>query len=1040
MEKCPESGEEVIVKGDLLARAFILLIGFGIGAPAAIAASEPVAKQIRLWEEDQQKRLLKDYRTRLGQFSEDLVQTQKWFASEAKAAAALPANLASPDKVATYLENERRRRIRFISDQVQSLGKCLSDGLATVEKDAEQLRLDGKSPPEVGPLNCVVTRDRDPKERDRRASLISLSSMGETAREIEAAERAAAQKEAAAKEAARQAAEKTAAEKAAREKAALEAAEKKAAAPNPAALKPATPQTVAPKNTQPAAPAPAPAPTAKPANAPAPRPPIRQGGRQRGFGTASVAPAVNPEQTDLLHSAPPRQGRGYPIPDAAPQPAAPQPLAPRPPVEAPKPAAAPAQAAAEPQYIPFQVFKGQRMLSGFKANGQIQGDKSQWDQAIRDRVQKFIQDPQTADMSVGDKGELYYKGQLLTYELWFEESPGANSYVQNSVLANEHTAWITGLLESRSVKRKRQRFTEQLAAITNETELIAEAKPFVFQASTENNLGAPGLQVLDRFGRELSVRGLQILDWDGYVANPAVEMVFKLNQNIRGYLNIALLVRNNLFYFDGPCHISEKGSLKYFSLSNQKSERSAFVSVFPDRNDLSENYEFELYAWESSTAIDPRSPSSIPDSARRMAFPIHVVDKDVVSSDIAPPILTPVSSWPFAGAPARKASLRPGFPFAASEFDLPKTSPYTINLDFSQDTTGFFSAASDDARQRREVFRTAAMDWSHLIAEMGLDRVPANRESTSLINNSRKDNQEKHTVSNAYSFDGFLLYVKGSPARVDPNSLGGATGELTHTKNGRGTNLKLSGEVLVEGVHRAKEFITDLSEDAWWRIEYSASSMIDLYSLALHEIGHALFAGTKYENFEKWLSQPPVDRLAYRDFNDEVLPDDGLKYYVAHAWDPTDYQANAVLIDSKFHFSADVDRESMRGAFGAIRGIMPHHRWLLTKLDLLLLKVTGYSLKPESAREFPKWEPASLPAGSRGIAYDYAFTVSGGIPEYYFDLEEGRLPKGMALDSYTGKISGTPEESGEFHLVFRFRDSSNQIYGFQRRYLTLSIL
>ncbi len=1031
------------MRGKLLARALLVWVGFVV-AGQAFAAPEPLAKQIRIWEEEQQRRLLKDYRTRLGQFSDDLVQTQKWFADESRAAATLPANLAPADKIATYLENERRRRVRFISDQVQALGKCLSEGLAAVEIDAEQMRIDGKPPGEIGPLTCAVTRDRDPKERDRRAILISLSSMGETAREIEAAERVAAQKAAAEKAAAdkaaaekaatekaaadkaaadKAAADKAAADKAAADKAAREKAEQDAAEKKPVAPKPATP---APSPTT------TPAPATKPSPAPPPGPVVPQGGRPRRFGFAAVAP----EQTDLLHSAPPRLGRGY-TPSAAPQP----PLQTQKPAAAPAAAPAPAQqAAAEPQYIPFQVFKGRRMLAGFKANGQIQGDKSQWDQAIRDRVQKFIQDPQTADLSVGDKGEIYYKGQLLTYELWFEETPGANSYGQNAGLAAEHTAWITGLLEGRSIKRKRQRFTEQLAAITAESELIPEAKPFIFQTSTGNSTVLEGVQVFDRFGRNLMTRGVRILDWDGYVANPAVEMVFKLHPKVPGYVNVALMVRNNLFYFDGPCHISEKGSLKYFSLSSQKPERSAFISVFPDRNDRSENYEFEFYVWESPTPIDPRAPGTIPDRARRMTFPIQVMDTDVVSNDIAPPILTPVSSWPFAGAPARKASLRPGFPFAQSEFDLPKTSPYTINLDFSQDTTGFFSEASDNARQRREVFRTAAMDWSHLIAEMGLDRVPANSESTSLINNSRKDNQEKHTVNNAYSFDGFLLYVKGSPARVDPNSLGGATGQLTHTRNGRRTKLNLSGEVLVEGVHRAKEFITDLSEDAWWRIEYSASSMIDLYSLALHEIGHALFAGTKYENFEEWFSQPPVDRLAYRDFNDEVLPDDGLKYYVARAWDPTDYQANQVLIDSKFHFSADVDRESLRGAFGAIRGIMPHHRWLLTKLDLLLLKVTGYALNPEPAREFPKWEPATLPNGTRGIAYDYSFAVSGGIPEYYFDVEDGRLPKGMALDSYTGKISGTPQESGQFHLVVRFRDSSNQIYGFQRRYLALTIL
>lgn len=59
----------------------------------------------------------------------------------------------------------------------------------------------------------------------------------------------------------------------------------------------------------------------------------------------------------------------------------------------------------------------------------------------------------------------------------------------------------------------------------------------------------------------------------------------------------------------------------------------------------------------------------------------------------------------------------------------------------------------------------------------------------------------------------------------------------------------------------------------------------------------------------------------------------------------------------------------------------------------------------------PSINPASLPDGSVGTAYNQALSVSGGTGMSTFSLNSGALPTGLALSS-TGVISGTPNTAG----------------------------
>ena len=67
---------------------------------------------------------------------------------------------------------------------------------------------------------------------------------------------------------------------------------------------------------------------------------------------------------------------------------------------------------------------------------------------------------------------------------------------------------------------------------------------------------------------------------------------------------------------------------------------------------------------------------------------------------------------------------------------------------------------------------------------------------------------------------------------------------------------------------------------------------------------------------------------------------------------------------------------------------------------------------------------AKLPTGIVGSYYVVHLTATGGIQPYRWRLAEGALPAGLALDSATGELSGTPTQFIKSTLALRVEDSS----------------
>ena len=77
-------------------------------------------------------------------------------------------------------------------------------------------------------------------------------------------------------------------------------------------------------------------------------------------------------------------------------------------------------------------------------------------------------------------------------------------------------------------------------------------------------------------------------------------------------------------------------------------------------------------------------------------------------------------------------------------------------------------------------------------------------------------------------------------------------------------------------------------------------------------------------------------------------------------------------------------------------------------------------------------DPIALPNANQGRPYARAIHAEGGLPPYAFDLMQGNLPAGMALDIH-GRITGTPGQAGSSRFRVRVVDVvgsvASQTYG-----------
>ena len=317
--------------------------------------------------------------------------------------------------------------------------------------------------------------------------------------------------------------------------------------------------------------------------------------------------------------------------------------------------------------------------------------------------------------------------------------------------------------------------------------------------------------------------------------------------------------------------------------------------------------------------------------------------------------------------------------------DVDRPLEFNVIAEFRNDESGMF-----DDPAAREAVQQAADDWAYFIADMDLDEVLAGEELMWGPDNVR--------LRNAIDYTGILIGAYGHP-NSEMTATGGPTcGGQNHSSSGVELPIKRSGNIEFDprGLFDTLGWIISLDEDEWWM--HGVVEMGDLYPVAIHEIGHALVFSSCQDGFAGFHEAGEV-----RD--DEVR----------------DYYGSYPRTDHYHHFiDGTNDPISKRGAFGnEWDGETPDGRWLVTKLHLLVAQAVGYTLRDTSPFRELSLLDEPLVEGSAGVLYTHTLNVVGGIPAYYWTIEKGALPDGLSLDSFTGTISGTPQESGTFEFTIR---------------------
>ena len=461
------------------------------------------------------------------------------------------------------------------------------------------------------------------------------------------------------------------------------------------------------------------------------------------------------------------------------------------------------------------------------------------------------------------------------------------------------------------------------------------ANDAAYSSSQPSTAISQALVVADRFGRAVNDAGITLVDWEGHIANPAMQYTIKAPST-----RVILSASEPRLYFNLPSWNEADGPRKELTLSGTTSSQLEFyISIFPDRDGLDETH---------SLTIEYRDTKN---RSHTETIDIHVIDQDV--------------------------------PGRALDFD--------ITVDFSHDETELF----DDPAARADYVQ-AAEDLVYFFDDMDLDEVLAGQEQSNVW--ETRGYPHGNRVINKINYTGFLLYAYG----VYPGTGGGPAHWSYQSANGVKLPLRRSGDTFfaIRGNRNELGWMTALSCEEWWKATNFGNVQNDLYSIAFHEIGHALAFTPGYDEFAKFKDLGYVNNPAVKN-----------------------YYGSYPVVDRFSHLPHTVDPVSRRGAFGnEYGGEMPPGRWIITKGHILITEAIGYTFRATSPFIPLSITAAPLPEGTSGASYSYTATVSGGTPAYYWAIESGTLPAGLSIDSFTGTLSGIPRQYGTFNFTLSVSD------------------
>ncbi|WP_433509253.1 Ig domain-containing protein [Nonomuraea sp. CA-143628] len=453
---------------------------------------------------------------------------------------------------------------------------------------------------------------------------------------------------------------------------------------------------------------------------------------------------------------------------------------------------------------------------------------------------------------------------------------------------------------------------------------------------------APALDVFDIFYRNVKDYGVKLVDWQGYLANPYIELTVRAPKvaGIAYPLTVDLKAEGtSRLMLNMPSELTATGATKTFTLTGPADREVVRLAIHSKQGPGQD----ERHKWVMKTT-------------------------DATGATIT-------QTMPIMVQQDEKKKLEPTIP---------------IDFDYRYDTiTRYFSDPGV-----RKAAETAVRNWFAFFDLKPFDTVPAGDEVNKLPGD---DWQNEVEATNAKPYNGMYVFFRGIQT---PYSTGYPTinGKF-HTQNGKPTPYHRSTSMILEYDEQLMKLVSSLADEDWYKTDLG--QVIDVHGLVMHEYGHAVAFHSDWEGMAKYVESKGRD-------DQEVI----------------DYQGYPVPLDTSYHVPGDEPYwDRLSGQSGGWRHVFPTRQWELTKLTLLIAENTGWKLNKKLTPFLkPSIETASVKAGKAGTTYDQRLQAKGGVPFYDWQVTGGALPEGLALDRFTGAITGKPAAAGTFSFTVQLRD------------------
>ncbi|MBB2911567.1 hypothetical protein FHS43_002840 [Streptosporangium becharense] len=326
---------------------------------------------------------------------------------------------------------------------------------------------------------------------------------------------------------------------------------------------------------------------------------------------------------------------------------------------------------------------------------------------------------------------------------------------------------------------------------------------------------APALDVFDIFQRNVNNYGVQLVDWQGYLANPHIELTVRAPKiaGISYPLKVDLKAEGtSRLMFNLPSELTATGATKSFTLTGPADREIVRLAIHSTQGAGQD----EQHTWTMQTT-DAKG------ATKRQSMPIRVQQDE-------------------------KTKLEPSVP---------------IEFDYRYDTiTRYFA----DPGTRRAA-ETAVRNWFAFFDLQPFDTVPTGDEVSHLPGD---DWQNEVRTSNAKPYNGFYVFFRGIQT---PYSTGYPAGNgRKHTRNGQPTPYHRSYSMILEYDEALMKLFTSPADDDWYKSDLSR--FVDVQGLVMHEFGHAVAYHSWWEGMAKYMESKGRDDQEVIDYQGYPVPID----------------------------------------------------------------------------------------------------------------------------------------------------------------------